>query len=69
MMKILRNYTLERHSFILTDFKEAFSKNYKKSFVLGLLDLIIAVSIGSAVYVYPKLSEAYGNQLLDTFYY
>lgn len=64
MMKILRNYTLERHSFILTDFKEAFSKNYKKSFVLGLLDLIIAVSIGSAVYVYPKLSEAYGNQLL-----
>lgn len=64
MMKILRNYTLERHSFIITDFKEAFSKNYKKSFVMGLFDLIIAISIASAIYVYPKLAKAYGNQLL-----
>lgn len=67
MMKILRNYTLERHSFILTDFKEAFSKNYKYSFVLGLLDILVVISVAAGIYVYPQLAKVYGNGILILF--
>lgn len=67
MMKILRNYTLEKHSFILTDFKNAFSSNYKKSFVFGLIDILVTVSITAAVYVYPQLADAYGQGLMALF--
>ncbi len=64
IMKILRNYTLEKHSFILKDFKEAFTKNYKKAFAFGLIDIIITLSIGAAFYVYPQLSKSYDSQFI-----
>lgn len=64
MFKILRNYTLEKHSFILTDFKKAFAENYKKSFVLGLIDTLIILSVSAAVYVYPQLAKAYDNKMI-----
>lgn len=64
MMKILRNYILEKPTFILNDFKETFSKNYKKAFAVGLIDIIIALSIASAFIVYPQLSKAYNSQLI-----
>ncbi len=63
MMKIIRNYTLEKHAFILTDFKKAFSENYSKSLVMGLIDILAAVSVSAAIYVYPKLAKVYGNAI------
>lgn len=67
MMKILRNYFLERHSFILTDFKDAFAENFKKSFVIGLIDVIALIAITSAMHVYPQLAKAYGNGMMIFF--
>lgn len=67
MMKILRNYTLERHAFILTDFKKAFSENFKKATALGIIDVLLIASVSSAVYVYSHLADAYGNGMLVFF--
>lgn len=35
MFKVLRNFTVEKHAFILTDFKKSFTENYKKSLAMG----------------------------------
>lgn len=67
MMKILRNYFLERHSFILTDFKNAFAENFKKSFAVGLIDVIALIAITSAMNVYPQLAKTYGNGMMIFF--
>lgn len=67
MMKILRNYTIEKHSFIITDFKDAFSKNYKKSFIVGLIDIIAIISIAASVRVYPQLAKIYGQGMMIFF--
>ncbi len=65
--KILRNYTLEKHSFILTDFKDTFSKNFKNSMAIGLIDILVALSIGAAVNVYPQLAKTYGMGVMLMF--
>jgi uncharacterized membrane protein YesL len=64
MMKILRNYSLEKHSFILTDFKKCFSENYKKSVAVGIIDTALIISLSAAMYVYPKLAQAYDNKMI-----
>ena len=40
MFKILRNFTVEKHAFILTDFKKSFTENYKKSLAMGVIDIL-----------------------------
>lgn len=67
MMKILRNYTIEKNAFILTDFKKAFAENYKKAFLMGLIDIIAGISITSAVSVYPQLAKIYGRGMMVFF--
>lgn len=64
MMKILRNYTLEKHAFILTDFKKSFTDNYKKSLAVGIIDIVFIISISSAMYVYPNLAKTYDNKMI-----
>lgn len=64
MFKILRNYTIERHAFILTDFKKAFTENYKKSLAMGIIDILFFSVISTAMYVYPKLAKETGNNLI-----
>lgn len=67
MMKILRNFTLDKHAFILADFKKSFTENFKKSMALGLIDILVMISVGSGVYVYSQLAEAYGNGMMVFF--
>lgn len=64
MIKILRNYTIEKHAFILTDFKKAFTENYKRSMAMGLINILFFAVISTAIYVYPKLAKEYENNLL-----
>lgn len=67
MFKILRNYTLEKHAFIFSDFKECFTKNFKKSCVIGIIDVVMTVSILSGMKVYPQLMSLYGKALVIPF--
>ncbi len=64
MFKILRNFTIEKHAFILTDFKKAFSENYKKSTAMSIINILVYTSVSAATYVYPGLAKAYDNKLL-----
>lgn len=67
MFKILRNYTLEKHAFILTDFKKAFTENFKKSLAMGLADIVFFFVISAAMYVYPKLAKEYSSLIMILF--
>ncbi len=58
MTKVLRNYTLDKSSFIFHDFWKGFSQNWKQSLPVGLLDALFTVSAITAFQVYPKMAEA-----------
>lgn len=57
MTKVLRNYVLEKNSFIFHDFWKGFSQNWKKSLPVGLLDILFAVSAMAAIKVYPEMAN------------
>lgn len=57
MTKVLRNYVLEKNSFIFHDFWKGFSQNWKKSLPVGLIDILLIISAVSAVNVYPAMAE------------
>lgn len=61
MTKVLRNYRLEKNSFIFHDFWKGFSKNLKQSMPIGLLDLLFAVSAYAALQVYPAMYKNSGS--------
>ena len=57
MTKVLRNYVLEKNSFIFHDFWKGFSQNWTKSLPVGLIDILLIISAISAVNVYPAMAE------------
>lgn len=61
MTKVLRNYRLEKNSFIFHDFWKGFSKNLKQSIPVGLLDILFAVSAYAALQVYPAMYKNSDN--------
>lgn len=57
LIKVTRNFSMERNAFIWHDFFDSFKKNFKQSFVLGLIDILLTVSIGFGVYIYPEMAK------------
>lgn len=57
MTKVLRNYTLEKNSFIFHDFWKGFTQNWKQSLPVGLLDVLFTVSAICALDVYPQMAS------------
>lgn len=57
MTKVLRNFVLEKNSFIFHDFWKGFSQNLKKSIPVGLLDILFTVSAMAALKVYPEMAK------------
>lgn len=57
MTKVLRNFVLEKNSFIFHDFWKGFSQNLKKSIPVGLLDILFAVSAAASLKVYPEMAN------------
>ncbi len=57
MTKVLRKFSLDKNSFIFHDFWDGFSKNWKQSLPVGLLDVLFAVSAYAAMTVYPRMAE------------
>lgn len=58
MTKVLRNYTLEKNSFIVHDFLKGFTQNLKQSVPMGLIDLLCLASAIAAVNVYPAMAKS-----------
>ena len=57
MTKVLRNYVLEKNSFIFHDFWKGFKQNLKYSIPVGLIDVLFVISAAAALYVYPQMAE------------
>lgn len=59
LMKILRDMSLEKPIFLWSDYVEAFKKNFKQGFIVGLIDLVIAILlyISSNFYLYKITAE------------
>ena len=53
--KILRNYAREEHAFIFADFWDTFKQNFKKAFIIGILDILIVGIVFFDIYVYLQI--------------
>ncbi len=56
--KILRNFTLEKPLFLLDTFRKTFRSCFRQACIMGLIDALIALSVGTGVYVYPQMIES-----------
>jgi uncharacterized membrane protein YesL len=54
MTKVCRNWSQERNAFLWADYKEAFRKNFKQGFIMGLIDIVVAAGFSVAI---PSYSE------------
>lgn len=57
MMKIMRSFYIEKHTFIVRDFFKAFKANFKKAAIVGFIDCLIILSAFASLYVYPVLAH------------
>jgi uncharacterized membrane protein YesL len=63
LMKIMRNFVIEKPTFMIHDFMKTFRAEFAHSFVVGFLDCLMACCVAAAFYVYPKLAEQSGNKI------
>lgn len=64
LVKVLRCYSVERHSYAIHDFFKSYKQNFKYSLVIGLFDLLFAVCAYCGYVVYPALADRYDTVLL-----
>lgn len=66
--KILRAYVLEKPVFIIHDFFKTFKSEFKYSFVVGLIDCLVAACIAASLYIYPIMIKQYQTKLIYVFF-
>lgn len=64
VMKIMRCYLIEKHTFIVRDFFRAFKRGFKKSAVIGFIDCVVVMSVFASLKVYPMMAVTYHAKLL-----
>ena len=57
LVRILRNYSIEKNAFLFSDFWDTFKENFVKGFIVGLIDIVLAVSLATSLIYYPQLGE------------
>lgn len=57
MTKVCRNWSQERNAFVWADYWDAFKKNFKQSFVMGIIDLICIVGFSIAIPSYSAWAK------------
>ena len=68
MTKILKNFVIEKPTFLVHDFFRTFRSEFKYSCAVGMLDCLMACCLAAAFYVYPQLISQTGNKLLYVFF-
>ena len=56
---ILRNYVMQSHVWMLSDFKDKFKENYKQSLFLGMADILLPAVFVTAFNYYIKLGSIF----------
>ena len=67
-MKILKNFVMEKPTFLVNEFFRTIRTEFKHSLVIGLIDCLLVCCIAAAFYVYPKLIEQTGSKLFYVFF-
>lgn len=64
MMKIMRSFYIEKHTFILRDYFRAFKNNFKKAAIVGFIECLLALSVYASLNVYPALVVQFHSHLM-----
>lgn len=67
--KILRNYSMEKPCFMMDTFGKTFRSCFKQSVVMGIIDIVVALSVAAGFYVYPQLIGYASNEGQSTTMY
>ncbi len=65
LMKVMRNFIVEKPTFMIHDFMRTFRAEFAHSSVVGFLDCLLVCCVAASFYVYPRLAEQTGSK----FYY
>ena len=63
MTKVMRMFLIEKHTYIIRDFFRGFRENFKKASIIGILDILVALSAYASYNVYPYCAILYDNKL------
>ncbi len=61
MVKVLKNFSQETHAYVFIDFWDSFKKNFKQSFIVGIVNILIVLCMVAGFIVYPTLAKQSGN--------
>lgn len=61
MMKVLRCFYIEKHTFIARDFFSGVKENFKKASIIGFIDCFVLISAYASLQVYPTLAAMYSK--------
>lgn len=61
MMKVLRYFYIEKHTFIARDFFSGVKENFKKASIIGFIDCFVLISAYASLQVYPTLAAMYSK--------
>ncbi len=64
VMKIMRCYIIEKHTFIIRDFFRTFRRSFKKAAIIGFIDCVVAMSVFASLKVYPMMAVTYNAKIL-----
>lgn len=64
MVKVLRCYLIEKHTFVIRDFFRGFRANFKRAFFVGFVDCLVIASAIASLAVYPALAAQTGSVML-----
>ena len=62
--KVMKNYSQQRNVFLLSDFFEAFKKNFKQSIIIGLVDVMLIISFIVSIPYYSDMAQKSGYFIL-----
>ncbi|MDO5559079.1 MAG: DUF624 domain-containing protein [Oscillospiraceae bacterium] len=63
LTKVLKNYSIDKNAYVWSDFFEAFKKNFFRSLLLGIFDVLAFAGVTAGCYMYPRFAAATGNNL------
>lgn len=63
LTKVTRLFVIEKHTYVIRDFFKGVRENFKKGVIVGVLDVIVALSVFSAYNIYPDWVVRFDNKL------
>ena len=67
MIKVLKNYSIDKNAYVWLDFIESYKKNFFKALVIGIVDLIAYFGLIGGYFIYSTL--ALDPERRSTIYY